>query len=464
MKKIIKIQVFGLFGDTDHEIKIDASKEFAIVYGPNGVGKTKVLEIAKYVSAGNTVELKNIDFKKAVLHYSNQTQLIAEKSTEISDEIISRDLEFINYTHIDLKDSKNNSFLNDSDSIRLLNWIENNTSWEHLEGDYWVDKRDNEQITSNTLLARYRHQFNRISRADHSYRKLKRDISIGKSRKEYIDFQNNFSSDQIYLIDTQRLRSKIEKEQFGFDRAEKNDTKTRIQLLSDQMKDLISRAQTVHSNISQILDRNFPSEVLTYRSEHSEQDIREIYDEQGGFRSRLARIINDEDISNTIELPKDRLNTWQINFLDRYLQDADKKLDPFKKIIEKIELLENIINSRLNHKELKISSKQGLQVTKKKTGENIPLSSLSSGEQHEIILIFDLLFNVPENCLVLIDEPEISLHVAWQRKFIPDVLNVSSVANFRFIIATHSPQIMGTYIDEAQRLGSPEDPWDSEVE
>ena len=77
---------------------------------------------------------------------------------------------------------------------------------------------------------------------------------------------------------------------------------------------------------------------------------------------------------------------------------------------------------------------------------------LSSGEQHELILIYDLLFNVPENALVLIDEPEISLHVVWQQRFLTDLSRIAKLSSLRFIVATHSPQIIHKSWDKTVEL------------
>jgi len=79
--------------------------------------------------------------------------------------------------------------------------------------------------------------------------------------------------------------------------------------------------------------------------------------------------------------------------------------------------------------------------------QELSLDSLSSGEQHEIVLTYDLLFKVVPNSLVLIDEPELSLHPSWQKRFLPDLLEIVKIANFDVIIATHSPYIVGTRDD-----------------
>jgi ABC-type glutathione transport system ATPase component len=72
----------------------------------------------------------------------------------------------------------------------------------------------------------------------------------------------------------------------------------------------------------------------------------------------------------------------------------------------------------------------------------LELAQLSSGEQHQVRIWSQLLFDVRGGSLVLIDEPEISLHVGWQKAFLQDLEKVNRVAGVDFMIATHSPQIV----------------------
>ena len=55
--------------------------------------------------------------------------------------------------------------------------------------------------------------------------------------------------------------------------------------------------------------------------------------------------------------------------------------------------------------------------------------------------------SIKEDALYLIDEPENSLHVLWQKKFMRTIEEVSAVKNLFVIVATHSPQIIGTRWD-----------------
>ena len=89
------------------------------------------------------------------------------------------------------------------------------------------------------------------------------------------------------------------------------------------------------------------------------------------------------------------------------------------------------------------------------SGQTLSLSSLSSGEQQELVLHYDLLFRVPSNTIVLIDEPELSLHVAWQKKFLPELLEIVQLSNFDALVATHSPFVVGERTDLMIGLGAP---------
>ena len=70
---------------------------------------------------------------------------------------------------------------------------------------------------------------------------------------------------------------------------------------------------------------------------------------------------------------------------------------------------------------------------------------LSSGEQHEVILNYELIFKTEEKSVILIDEPEISLHMMWQRKFIDNLLDIATKNHLNIIVATHSADIVNDH-------------------
>jgi len=75
-------------------------------------------------------------------------------------------------------------------------------------------------------------------------------------------------------------------------------------------------------------------------------------------------------------------------------------------------------------------------------GTALQLSRLSSGEKQILIMFYILLFHATPGSLVIVDEPEISLHVSWQQKLADLFLNICRVRNLQMIVATHSPQII----------------------
>ena len=107
------------------------------------------------------------------------------------------------------------------------------------------------------------------------------------------------------------------------------------------------------------------------------------------------------------------------NILSVYVGDVEEKLRVFDDITGKINLFRRIINSKFSYKELIISREKGFIFKSKYPDEyqacsdDLSPDSLSSGEQHELVLLYELLFKVQEKSLVLIDEPELSLHVGW---------------------------------------------------
>lgn len=81
-------------------------------------------------------------------------------------------------------------------------------------------------------------------------------------------------------------------------------------------------------------------------------------------------------------------------------------------------------------------------------GKEFDITGLSSGEKQLFLRALSLKFLEVNNSMILIDEPEISLHTQWQRKIIDVYESIGE--NNQFIIATHSPHIIGNI--EAKQL------------
>ena len=92
----------------------------------------------------------------------------------------------------------------------------------------------------------------------------------------------------------------------------------------------------------------------------------------------------------------------------------------------------------------------------KSENKDIAVKKLSSGEQNELIIFYNLLFKSTKGDIVLIDEPEISLHIAWQQQLITDLKEIAKETGISLLISTHSPDIIGDNWNLVQTLSSKE--------
>ena len=102
-----------------------------------------------------------------------------------------------------------------------------------------------------------------------------------------------------------------------------------------------------------------------------------------------------------------------------------------------------------NGKNLSFSSNLELAINLP-NGQQIAPQDLASGELQLIILFTFLYFRFErpdQEFTVLVDEPELSLHVAWQNRYVDNIREANP--NAQFIIATHSPEIAAGQPDDA---------------
>lgn len=444
---LVKATAIGVLGEYEHSFEFGEDDQFLIVYGPNGVGKTKFLEIIDALSRLQGFSLSTLPFDSASLQYSDGSELSVQReenvSSEAKDSTTGESSKSIKFKF--QRPSNKAVYWEYEDS--LTEYMRGNGRYEQISDTFWQDSIDGELIHTAELRARFGGRANFRGELEESM------------PNEMRDFIRQVPS---FLIETQRLRAAQRSQRSTRAQlrghTDSRNADSRIHSQAKTIQSLLTKAQTEHSRVTQQLDRTFPNRVLGAENKElvlNPEEIRARYNKQNEFRSRLGRVAS-VSLDTELSLPSGELDVWALTLLNQYLEDADKKLNPFVDLLEKIELLEKIINDRLLNKTLRVTAEDGLLVNHSQSNREIALDSLSSGEQHEIILMIDLLFNVPTGALVLIDEPEISLHVAWQLAFIPDVREIAKLAGFRFVVATHSPQIINDRWDRAMRLGPEE--------
>ena len=97
------------------------------------------------------------------------------------------------------------------------------------------------------------------------------------------------------------------------------------------------------------------------------------------------------------------------------------------------------------NKHLEIDKRFGFRfVADDKLNTILYLDQLSSGEKQMLIQVFELLFRAQSGTLVMIDEPELSLHMMWQMNYLKNLSEIAQLRGLQCIVATHSPQIFNS--------------------
>jgi predicted ATP-binding protein involved in virulence len=455
MPLLTSIKVQNLLGRFNHRVEFDRSWAFVIVHGPNGVGKTKLLELVKALSTDNIPGLLSIPFESLTLGYDDGTTLSAVYPLGGEPPDPAKEHEVGSIPNLSVTLSRPNqppaTFILDrgkeatqpTDIRRRA--VEQELPVERLGPDMWFDYDQGDHISFAALRERY---------ATHLLAPIIADLA--DSQEAYAVYQEFIDEIPTHLIETQRLLGAPPK------RGRMRDAPPVQMTVTKYAKDLserLKRALAENSTTSQRLDRTFPERVLNApEPDVTDQQVRERYEEQQSLRDRLAEVALLEE-SATLPLPERELESWELRVLQTYLEDADEKLATFKPVLDRVELLREIVNSHFLFKRLIIDQVSGFKFVTDQDRELGP-GALSSGEQHELVLAYDLLFNVDPGSLVLVDEPEISLHVSWQQQFLNDLQMMAELQSLRFVIATHSPQVIDKWWDRTEALY--EDPEDGE--
>ncbi len=131
-----------------------------------------------------------------------------------------------------------------------------------------------------------------------------------------------------------------------------------------------------------------------------------------------------------------------IKIVDEHKLQMDKFMTPFNQFLR-------TINGFYADSSKKIDvDPVGCLVVTRKDGRSTSVEALSSGERQILVILAHLMHNhySGKSGVVIIDEPELSLHLKWQGMFVEEVAKLSP--DTQFILATHSPEIVGDYRDK----------------
>ncbi len=417
--KLLKLELSDLFGRFNHAVEFNQDERITILTAPNGYGKTITLKIIYNLFNRKFNFFNKLSFKKIVFFFDDNKKLEISKLNNA----IKFNLKEGNKKISEFKLNK----LNKNDIERLDRYLPHYIS--RIGQDTWINEREDELLLTEDIIERFGNHFPiRIKSVNYS---------IPKEIDSIID------SIEVYLIQEQRLVIRQPQERR---RIKQSNFVDAIKKHSEGLKHLIIDTTNEYAENTQSLDSSFPKRLFENNINIQEEELDKRLSELEYKQKRISEfglLTLEEDAF----LQKKEIKNEDKKVLSLYISDSEKKLSVFDSLVDGIELFTKILNERrFSFKNIKIDKEKGF-VFKTQKGEALEPTELSSGEQHEVVLLFELLFNAKENSLVLIDEPEISLHVDWQREFLDDIKEIIKLRKIDIVIATHSPQIINKYWD-----------------
>ncbi len=119
----------------------------------------------------------------------------------------------------------------------------------------------------------------------------------------------------------------------------------------------------------------------------------------------------------------------------------DQYIERDYQLAESIIVFKDIVNNIFLNKYIEVTD-GGKLVVSMLNGTSLPLNRLSSGETQILLMFYAILFHSHTDGVVVIDEPEISLHVSWQQVLGDYFRDICRVRKVQLIVTTHSPQVI----------------------
>ena len=432
--RLERIEVDGLFGVYDHKINLNLQKRVTLLHGPNGVGKTIVLRMVDAILKARFGYFRTIPFDRLLLGFNDGTTLVLVKVGESNEEGGRGQL------------TLNSGAENFSSEINLgeseAAFIAGRLGFLHqLDADRWIDIRDDELLSSSEVISRY---------GEPSQAREFHDREEAPWLNEFLQNAN------AHLIEAQRLVRIERGSEVPYRYGGRRRSPPTISTVVERSRDFRNRlADTMarYGRRSQTLDQSFPQRLISATDSLTEDVLQHKMAALDEMTNGLIELgILDKRQTHPFEVENlKNLDSTQARVMKLYIEDTQTKLNELDDLSIRTRLLLDNVNQKFRYKEIRLDREEGFVATSEMG--HIPLSSLSSGEQHELVLHYDLLFNVPTNTIVLIDEPELSLHVAWQKRFLPDLLRIVELTDFDALVATHSPFIVGDNTELMVGLG-----------
>ncbi|MCM0647252.1 AAA family ATPase [Clostridium swellfunianum] len=434
-----RIKLYG-FKDKNRIIDVSFSDEaVTIIYGENGSGKTSLLKVLHAILVKDEQTLINENISVIELYVSENGE-----SRRIT---IER-----NYDYEDLDGVRKEYLVEDEDPFARKYKIINNGliqkyNWKNYDDSKIKDVSSilfgvNRGITNTVnVLPEQIEDFFMNTSLGRRYRIMERRelTSLSEQLADFLNRQHKFR------IGSYSNRKKVSKLSSKNSILDKLDMETIEELIYNRYR---------LANLKKIERvQNALFETLSYAIYSGESENNKIHDIPQNFhdllienRDKLLEALRDTgdnmlqkniiDILERNNIPRIinecKNNELLLSLLVKMIQELKEE----EAILESINTLETIFNSQIVSKKKLVVNKDGVIIKFNSEENTHGLNGLSSGEKHLLSFLTIFLIEGNHRDILMIDEPELSLNIKWQREILNILQKVAP--DSQIIVASHS--------------------------
>lgn len=418
--KITAIRITGLFGLYNYYIPFNSESYVNLITSPNGYGKTTILTIINNLTKGYLFYFYNLPFAEIIIELTEDNQIIITKTEASTESSESSDFRQNKETNINFSWKSSTSYIsfdiNDKrikSALRALRRSLNLTS-DDINNLHSAELRD------------------KILYSEEFYNTLSNPLT------DYQEFQLKSHSLTTTFIPANRI--------YGGQLVDPDDdaeitwykeTLSPIKVVSRELRQELKKIRMNYLVQAQKLDSEFLTTLLSSTTVFTEEE----YKHKVSYLNSKVESLLKYNLINRLKFLEYSDNDNDARILSTHINEVERKLSIYDDFLKKIELFSTLIENKVfANKKFTLSPAYGIRCISDNDAI-IDLDCLSSGEQNQLILLYDFIFRVQDNSILLLDEPENSLHVTWQRLFINDIQLIAEKKNLQTIIATHSSRI-----------------------
>ncbi|BEO05416.1 AAA family ATPase [Serratia marcescens] len=443
--KINNFQAESVYGYLN--FNIDFNDDLSFLVGSNGSGKSTVIKLIQALITVDIKELLTIPYEQIMLTYTNKNEkykIVSRKDrqhirivhTDIEEaliipilakeEFIGSDRDVKVFSHAE-RDLATNATLRKIKSIVppvFLGLDRKTFSFDDLDLDYETTiSRRNEILMHRKMLASKK----RSITGSLGEALLSVEMIIQDKYRKIREFEDKQA---IYL------RDRILKSSFKFNSYNEVFSNGRDLVWEDKQK-ILKRKKEITEAVKKIgsLDKSLMIDIEKFFDNLSDL-FEELKSSDGLHINWLLNKVQIDRISDILDV------------IDEYNEKIARMYRPINNFL-------NTINSFLidSRKKVEVNT-VGRLVVSRPDNEKCDIDILSSGERQLLVIIANVMLNKFTNIsrVIIIDEPEISLHLKWQERFSETILAINPET--QFIMATHSPDIVGDLTDKCILVGA----------